>query len=134
MADWKLLPGDWCHIDVLSGDSGRAQAFYQAVFGWTVEPYAEADYRNVKTSRNGIESGIGGLAQATAKAPPASSGVVPYILAPNLDEALAKIEQAGGTVVIPRTDVFGYGEFAHFRDPDGNVIGLWRDSPAEHGS
>jgi predicted enzyme related to lactoylglutathione lyase len=29
--------------------------------------------------------------------------------------------------VIPRTDAFGFGEFAHFRDPDGNVIGLWHD-------
>jgi len=22
----------------------------------------------------------------------------------------------------------GMGEFAHFRDPDGNLIGLWRDA------
>jgi predicted enzyme related to lactoylglutathione lyase len=24
----------------------------------------------------------------------------------------------------------GYGEFAQFKDPDGNVIGLWRDAPS----
>jgi predicted enzyme related to lactoylglutathione lyase len=44
-----------------------------------------------------------------------------------IDATLAAIERAGGTIEIPRTDVFGYGEFAHFRDPDGNLIGLWRD-------
>jgi uncharacterized protein len=128
MADWKLSPGDWCHIDVVSGDPARAQRFYGVVFGWAFEDYGETmRYTGVKTSENGIESGIGGLAQATGKASPAANGVVPYILAPDIDATLAAIEQAGGTIEIPRTDVFGFGEFAHFRDPDGNLIGLWHD-------
>ena len=28
--------------------------------------------------------------------------------------------------------VMGMGEFAHFRDPNGNLIGLWGDAPS-HG-
>jgi predicted enzyme related to lactoylglutathione lyase len=24
-----------------------------------------------------------------------------------------------------------YGWFAHFRDPDGNVVGLWEDAPSD---
>jgi predicted enzyme related to lactoylglutathione lyase len=128
MADWKLSPGDWCHIDVVAGDRARAKRFYGEVFGWRFEDYGEgAGYTNVKTSENGIESGIGGLAQSVGARPPAANGVVPYILAPDIDATLAAIEAAGGTIEIPRTDVFGYGEFAHFRDPDGNLIGLWRD-------
>ena len=130
MADWKLSPGDWCHIDVISGDRDRARTFYGAVFGWQFHDYGEGTgYTNVKTSDNGIESGIGGLAQSVGARPPASNGVIPYILAPDMDATLAAIERAGGTVEIPRTDVYGYGEFAHFRDPDGNLIGLWRDAP-----
>ena len=132
MADWKLSPGDWCHIDVLSGDPERARKFYGTVFGWQFEPYPDTDYLGVKTSRNGVESGIGGLAQATGKLAAAGMGVVPFILAPDMDAVLAKIEAAGGEVLIPTTDVFGYGDFAHFRDPDGNVIGLWRDKPGGH--
>jgi predicted enzyme related to lactoylglutathione lyase len=128
MADWKLSPGDWCHIDVVAADQKRAQKFYGDVFGWTFEDYGEEmGYVGVKTSDNGIESGIGGLAQATGKAPVAPNGVVPYILSPDIDATLAAIERAGGEIVIPRTDVFGYGEFAHFKDPDGNVVGLWRE-------
>ena len=130
MADWKLSPGDWCHLDVASGDPQRARKFYGDVFGWTFEDYTEGTgYIGVKTSENGIESGIGALAQSVGLRPPASNGVVPYILAPDMDATLAAVERAGGTVEIPRTDVFGFGEFAHFRDPDGNVIGLWRDAP-----
>jgi predicted enzyme related to lactoylglutathione lyase len=127
MADWKLSPGDWCHIDVVAGDRARAQKFYGEVFGWTFEDIPGADYINVRTSENGIESGIGGVAQATGTAAPALNGVVPYILAPDMDATIAAIEAAGGAIVIPRTDVMGMGEFAHFRDPDGNLIGLWRD-------
>jgi predicted enzyme related to lactoylglutathione lyase len=130
MAKWKLSPGDWCHIDVLSGDAARAQKFYGDVFGWQFQDYGEGmGYTGVKTSEDGIESGIGGLAQSVGARPPAPSGVVAYILAPDMDATLAAIEAAGGTVEIPRTDVFGFGEFAHFRDPDGNLIGLWRDAP-----
>jgi hypothetical protein len=111
-----------------SGDRERARRFYGEVFGWSFEDYGEGlGYVGVKTSINGIESGIGGLAEATGVGPPASNGVVPYILAPDIDGTLAAIESAGGEVVIPRTDVFGFGEFAQFRDPDGNVIGLWHD-------
>ena len=135
MADWKLSPGDWCHIDVVSGDHARARRFYGEVFGWTFDEASEGmGYTGVKTSENGIESGIGGLAQSVGARPPASNGVVPYILAPDIDATLAAVEQAGGSVEIPRTDVYSFGEFAHFRDPDGNIIGLWRDPPASEGS
>jgi predicted enzyme related to lactoylglutathione lyase len=81
----------------------------------------------VKTSANGIESGIGELSAATGTGPPRPSGVVPYILAPEMDATLEAIERAGGEILIRTTDVMGYGDFAHFRDPDGNVIGLWRE-------
>jgi predicted enzyme related to lactoylglutathione lyase len=129
MADWTLKPGDWCHIDVLSASPSRAKEFYETVFGWQIAAYPEGEMLGVKTSENGIESAIGGLAQATGKLPPAPNGVVPFILAPDMDATLAAIERAGGQVLIRTTDVFGYGDFAHFRDPDGNVIGLWRDAP-----
>ena len=130
MADWKLSAGDWCHIDVVAGDPDRARAFYGTVFGWTFEDIPGAAYINVRTSENGIESGIGGVAETLGLAPDVPSRIVPYILAPDMDATIAAIEAAGGKIIIPRTDVLGMAEFAHFADPDGNVIGLWRDAPA----
>jgi predicted enzyme related to lactoylglutathione lyase len=129
MAKWKLSAGDWCHIELLTGDVERAKSFYRSIFDWEFEPIPGADYVNVRTSIDGIEGGIGGLAQATGVSPPASNGVFAYLLAPDMDATLAAIERAGGEIVIPKTDVMGMGEFAHFRDPDGNLIGLWRDAP-----
>ena len=126
MAKWKLSQGDWCHIEFLTGDVERSKRFYAEVFGWQFEDIPGADYVNVRTSEDGIGGGIGGLAQATGMAPPATQGVVSYLLATDIDATLTAIERAGGSIVIPRTDVMGMGEFAHFRDPDGNLIGLWR--------
>jgi predicted enzyme related to lactoylglutathione lyase len=83
----------------------------------------------ITTSVDGIESGLGGLAQATGLRPPAPNGIVPYIRPDDFEKTLAAIEEAGGGVLIPKTDVMGYGWFAHFRDLDGNVIGLWEDAP-----
>jgi predicted enzyme related to lactoylglutathione lyase len=125
-----LRAGDWCHIDVLSGDPRRARQFYGQVFGWQFDEYPDTDFVGVKTSEDGIESVIGGLAELVGARPSAPNGVVPYILAPEMDATLEAIVAAGGEIVIPRTDLRGFGDFAHFRDPDGNVIGLWRDAPA----
>jgi predicted enzyme related to lactoylglutathione lyase len=83
----------------------------------------------ISTSEDGIQSGLGGLAQAVGLRPPAPNGIVPYIRPADFDSTLAAIAEAGGEVLIPKTDVLGYGWFAHFRDPDGNVIGLWEDAP-----
>ena len=46
-----------------------------------------------------------------------------------IDVALKEIEAAGGTTVTPRTAIPGMGAFAYFKDPEGNVLGLWETTP-----
>jgi len=59
MAHWTIGPGDWCHIELLTGDRDRAKRFYGSVFGWEMEDIPGADYTMVRTSEDGIEGGIG---------------------------------------------------------------------------
>ena len=42
-----------------------------------------------------------------------------------IDDALKEIEASGGATVTPRTAIPGMGAFAYFKDPEGNVMGLW---------
>ena len=42
-----------------------------------------------------------------------------------IDDALKEIEAGGGTTVTPRPAIPGIGAFAYFKDPEGNVMGLW---------
>lgn len=127
MANWTISPGDWCHIDVPTRDLERAKRFYAQVFGWRLADYPNTGYTGITTSEDGILSGLGSLATQVGK-PSHSPGPVPYIRPGDFDATLEAIERAGGDVLIPKTDVKGYGWFAHFRDPEGNVIGLWQDA------
>jgi len=46
----------------------------------------------------------------------------------DLDDALARVEKAGGAVLRGRTAVGDMGFSGYFRDPDGNIIGLWQSA------
>jgi predicted enzyme related to lactoylglutathione lyase len=46
-----------------------------------------------------------------------------------IDDALKQIEAEGGSTVTPRTAIPGMGAFAYFKDPEGNVLGLWETTP-----
>src|SRR5207342_1780299 len=45
-----------------------------------------------------------------------------------IDDSLKKIEAGGGSVIQPRTPIPNMGAFAYFKDPEGNVMGLWETS------
>jgi len=127
MAKWTISPGDWCHIDVPTRDLEASRRFYGEVFGWRFDEYPGTSYVGITTSEDGILSGLGALADVVGRST-SSTGPLPYIRPGDFDATLTAIEQMGGEVLIPKTDVLGYGWFAHFRDPDGNVIGLWQDA------
>ena len=47
----------------------------------------------------------------------------------SVDDQLAKVTEAGGTVLTPRTAVGDMGFTGYFADTEGNVIGLWENVP-----
>jgi hypothetical protein len=44
----------------------------------------------------------------------------------SVEEALKKVEAEGGTVITPSTPIPGMGAFGYFKDPEGNVMGLFQ--------
>ena len=57
---------------------------------------------------------------------PSKSGTLVYLNGgDDLAVMLARVEPAGGTVAVPKTDIgSGFGFFAHFIDTEGNRVGL----------
>ena len=47
----------------------------------------------------------------------------------DIDAALAKMEDLGGTTVRPRQEVGDMGFAAYFTDPEGNLMGMWQHAP-----
>jgi predicted enzyme related to lactoylglutathione lyase len=113
----------WFEIPVR--DLERAEAFYRAVCDQPLrrETIGEAELAVFPKS----EDGVGGCLFRHPQGPaPTQEGTVVYLNAgPSLDAALARVEEAGGRIVLPRTELpEGMGCFAHFVDCEGNRVGL----------
>jgi hypothetical protein len=106
---------DW--FEVLGSDAGRTQAFYAEMFGWTIDPGAEG-YGLVDTGAGrGIPGGVGA-------AGPESWATI-YANVPDVERTLARAEQLGATRVYGPMDVDDHMQSGAFRDPAGNVFGVY---------
>ena len=122
------MSGRVVHFEIPFDDGDRARGFYRDLFGWEVTEMPGMGYTMVTSGPSGdtgpTESGFinGGMmdrAESTAKAP------VVVIDVESIDDKLAEIEKAGGSVASPKAPVGEMGFAAYFTDPEGNVVGLW---------
>lgn len=125
------MSGRVVHFEVPFDDGDRATAFYQKAFGWTIMAMPEMSYTIVSTGPTGeqgpTEPGYigGGLMERSEP----FQGPVIVVDVDDIDAALAKVEDLGGTTIRPRMDVGGMGFAAYFTDPEGNLMGLWQSAP-----
>jgi len=99
-------------VELPAGDIALSKSFYASVFGWDLADFGPS-YSCTLTGD--VDLGLqGDLAEAT-KAPLA------VIAVDDLDQALAAVEQAGGTITKP---IFAFpgGRRFHFLDPSGNEL------------
>jgi hypothetical protein len=122
------------HFEILADDVARAKEFYGSIFGWGLMDYdmGTGTYTIVQTvdvdeSQMPKEPGAinGGMMQRS----PAAPTPIITIEVDAIDEAAARIEEAGGSMVTPRTEVSNMGWFAYFKDSEGNTMGLWESAP-----
>lgn len=119
-----MAASDYSHVEIPADDPERAKRFYSELFGWQFQEVAEfPDYHMFQTAER--RGGAIGKRGETA-----GNVLRLYITVPSIDDAIAKAEQNGGSVVVPRTEVPGQGDYAAVKDPEGNEIGLWQDPPA----
>lgn len=96
------------------------KAFFTTVFGWTFEDYGP-EYSAF--SNAGLD---GGFFQSDLTASTSTGSALIVFYSQDLEETLAKIENAGGSVIKP---VFAFpgGRRFHFGDPNGNEYAVWSD-------
>jgi uncharacterized protein len=108
------------HFEIMGGDGEKLKSFYADLFGWNVDSNNPMNYGMVETGGDGgINGGLGSGENW--------SGTRVYIAVPNLQEALDKIEAAGGKTVMEPQEL-PMVSLALFEDPEGNVVGLVKDS------
>ncbi|HWB26709.1 MAG TPA: VOC family protein [Chitinophagaceae bacterium] len=114
---------NWFEISVT--DIGRAKKFYETIFGITMP---EQEMMGMKMSFFPAEMTgkvSGGLVEGPMHKPSADGAKIYLNGNPDLQNVLAKIESAGGKVLMPKTkitDEIGY--MAFFADTEGNTVAL----------
>ena len=116
------------HFEIPADDVGRAQRFYADLFGWTVEKApGPGDYYFIKTTNYQGGPGLGG-GMIPRQHP--QQQIMNYIDVASIDETAARLEQLGGRVVVPKTEIPGAGYFAVCLDTENNVFSLWEMAAA----
>jgi predicted enzyme related to lactoylglutathione lyase len=122
------------HFEIPAEDVGRAKVFYGDAFEWqlqdmdmgnnatyTIVMTVPVDDNQLPTEPGAINGGM------MARSPEISSPVI-TVGVPSIDDSVKRIEEAGGSVVTPRTEIPGMGAFAYFKDTEGNLLGLWESA------
>jgi len=113
------------NIELPATDLASTKDFYTQAFGWEW-----TDYGPTYAAAELPCFEVGLTTAATAAAPPPQgdeSGVGPLVLfqGEDLDALMTAVTEAGGEIVTTTFNFPGGSRF-HFRDPSGNVLGIYR--------
>jgi uncharacterized protein len=113
-------PGKIAYVQIPAVDVDRSVEFYEAIFGWSIRRRSDGEIAFDDTV--GEVSGT----WVTDRVPSSEPGLLLYVIVESVQQSLEKIVDAGGAIVTPLTPQ-GEGEaFATFRDPAGNVLGIFQ--------
>jgi predicted enzyme related to lactoylglutathione lyase len=114
-------PGTPSWVDIGVPDMDAAVAFYGALFGWEFTEGTE----ETGGYRQAVLGGkrIAGFGQQMNPGPPFWAT---YIATDDADAVAAKVEAAGGHVIVPPMDVFDFGRMAVFTDDTGAFFSVWQ--------
>ena len=115
---------NWFEIPV--SDLERAQKFYETIFGMSLIPMdlGELQMRMFPTDD---QMGVSGaIIHSPEFYTPSANGTMVYINGnPDLQNILDKVEAAGGTIAMPKTEIAPeIGFMAVILDTEGNRLGL----------
>ena len=113
------------YFEIQADDLGRAQAFYQAVFGWSFsrQPGLAIEYYRVET-----EGIAGGLLPRPVAVPSLAGGTNAAVISmevESFEKASQAILKAGGAEALPKFAVPGRCWQGYFLDTEGNTFGIF---------
>lgn len=111
------------HFEIPSDNIERARKFYNGLFGWKLEK-APGDMEYWMGSINEeLTQGVGLMKRQQPQ-----QTVTNYIDVSSVDEYSKKVENLGGKIKVPKTEVPGMGWFVVCMDTENNMFGLWEST------
>ena len=118
-----MAHGDYTHIEIPADDPGRAQRFYEGLFGWkfrAMDGYPDYFLYNTAAGEDAVGGAIG---KRDVSAP---HEVRNYIHAESIEDSVAKAKELGGRIIQDRAEVAGQGWYAVLADTEGNQFAIWQ--------
>lgn len=116
---------NWFEIPVKDFD--RAKNFYETILGSEMQVMEMAGMKSAFFTAD-LQNGVGGSIIESQGYEPSMSGSLIYLNGgEDLSIPLSKVEAAGGEVLLPKTSIGSNGFMAHFKDCEGNKVGLHSD-------
>jgi predicted enzyme related to lactoylglutathione lyase len=115
-----LANGKICYIEIPAVDIRRSVEFYQKVFGWMIRRRGDGS--------TAFDDGVGEVSGTwvTGRTPSPEPGLLLYIMVDSVAATIDAILAHGGEIVRP-VGMDAPEVTARFRDPAGNVIGLYQE-------
>jgi len=109
-----------CYIEIPAVEPERSAAFYQAVFAWTLRKRGDG--------RTAFDDAVGGVSGTwvSGRPPAREPGLLVYIMVDSVAATADAVVAQGGEIVQP-IGVDAPEVTARFRDPGGNVVGLYQE-------
>lgn len=114
--------GKICYIQIPANDIARSAEFYRSVFGWNI--------RRRSNGSTAFDDGVGEVSGewVTGRPSPTQAGLLFYIMVDSATETIDAILRHGGEVIQP-VGADAPEITATFRDPGGNIIGIYQEPP-----
>lgn len=111
--------GKICYIEMPASDIQRSAEFYQKVFGWQTRQRGDGS--------TAFDDGVGEVSGTWVfgRPPSNSPGLLIYIMVDSVAETVETVIANGGEIV-QRIGMDAPEITARFRDPGGNVLGLYQ--------
>lgn len=106
------------YIEFTVRDLDAAKRFYAAAFGWKFN-----DYAPIYAGIQGADREVGGLHQSDEVR---TTGPLVILYSSDLEQSIAAIERAGGTI-LKQPYAFPGGRRFNLADPSGNELAVWSD-------
>jgi predicted enzyme related to lactoylglutathione lyase len=119
MSEPHYRTGKICYIEMPAKDIAISASFYQRIFGWSVRE--RGDGSTAFDDTVGCVSGT----WVTDRPPMREPGLTVHIMVADAAATSQAIVAAGGEIVQP-IDPDGPEIYALFRDPAGNVLGIYQ--------
>ena len=111
--------GKICYLEIPAVDLARSIAFYESVFHWQTRKRGDG--------RTAFDDGAGQVSGTwvTGRPPSGQPGLLLYVMVDDIHATVASVIAQGGEIVQP-VGADAPELTARFRDPTGNVLGLYQ--------